>query len=71
MAPPVGAGIRVPTFVISPCMRQKWAILLDSVDLVQAQNCQGDLTHAESRYGRDSSIPKITVALLSFLRNTL
>jgi len=27
-------------------MRQKRAILLDSVDLVQAQNCQVDLTHA-------------------------
>jgi hypothetical protein len=27
-------------------MRQKWALLLDSLDLAQAQNCQGDLTHA-------------------------
>jgi hypothetical protein len=27
-------------------MRQKWAILLDSVELVQAQHCQVDLTHA-------------------------
>jgi hypothetical protein len=28
-------------------MRQKWALLLDSLDLAQAQNCQGDLTHAQ------------------------
>src|ERR1700736_2433177 len=37
-------------------MRQAWAILLDSVDLVQAQNCQVDLTHAldiESHVVRD------------------
>jgi hypothetical protein len=27
-------------------MRQKKAILLDSVNLVQAQNCQVDLAHA-------------------------
>jgi hypothetical protein len=27
-------------------MCQKWAILLDSLNLVQAQNCQMDLTHA-------------------------
>jgi len=27
-------------------MRQKWVILLDSLDLIQAQNCQVDLTHA-------------------------
>jgi hypothetical protein len=27
-------------------MRQKWAILLDSVSLAQAHNCQVDLTHA-------------------------
>jgi len=27
-------------------MRQKWAILLESVDLVQAQNCQVDLMHS-------------------------
>jgi hypothetical protein len=26
--------------------RQKGAVLLDSVDLVQARNCQPDLTHA-------------------------
>jgi len=28
-------------------MRQKWAILLDSVELVQAQHCQVDLTPAK------------------------
>jgi len=28
-------------------MCQKGAILLDSVDLAQAQNCQVDLTHAQ------------------------
>jgi len=27
-------------------MRQKWAILLASIALAQAQNWQGDLTHA-------------------------
>jgi len=27
-------------------MCQKWAILLDSVDLVHTENCQVDLTHA-------------------------
>jgi len=29
-------------------MRQKGANLLDSVDLVRAQHCQVDLTHAET-----------------------
>lgn len=34
-------------------MRQKEAILLDGADLVQAQNCQVDLTHADTNlWGR-------------------
>jgi hypothetical protein len=47
-------------------MRQKWAILLDSVGLVQAQNCQGDLTLAlQHNVKHISVIPSSILACFS------